>query len=86
MYNWNIDVKKLKKNKEEYTLWKLKQNINYGLNGDLLKRSDLVKYWGKIKAELDPYRARMIEFLLWKKKYSLPTNIGFWNWPARTSP
>lgn len=82
--NWNTDVRAFK-NKEEFTVWKLVQLINYGLGGEKLKRSDLYRYWDKIKNQIDPYRARMLEYLLWKRIYSLPNNIGFWNWPPKTN-
>ena len=39
MYNWNTDTKELEKNPEEYTIWKLEQLINYGLDGEKLNRN-----------------------------------------------
>ena len=32
MHNWNTDTKILKKNPEEYAVWKLEQLINFGLD------------------------------------------------------
>lgn len=82
MYNWSVDEKTFKKNDPEgYRLWRIIQMINHGLEeGEKLDRDEVKKDWPKIKEGLDPYKARAIEFLLWGKQYSLPTNLTFWNW------
>ncbi|MBI2040151.1 hypothetical protein HYT18_03690 [Candidatus Microgenomates bacterium] len=80
MYNWSVDEKRFKKeNPKEYRLWRLVQLINYGLDGEKLDREEVKKAWPKIKDQLDPYKARAIEYLLWGKLYSLPNNLTFWN-------
>lgn len=81
MYNnWSIDEKKFKKeDPEEYKIWRLEQMINYGLDEGKIKKKEIKKYWERIKDQLDPYKKRLIEFLLWKKLYSLPNNLTFWN-------
>ncbi|MDO8657922.1 MAG: hypothetical protein Q7K55_04230 [Candidatus Levybacteria bacterium] len=81
MFNWNVDEEKFKKeNPKEYRLWRLTQLINYGLDeGEKLNRKEVKKAWPKIKDDLDPYKARLIEFLLWGKLYLLPNNLNFWN-------
>lgn len=81
MYNWSVDEERFKKeNPKGYRLWRLTQLINYGLDGEKLDREEVKKAWPKIKDQLDPYKARLIEFLLWERKYSLPLNLTFWNW------
>lgn len=68
MYNWNTDVRELKKNKEAYTVWRLEQLINYGLDGARLNKKLVMKYWDRLY--LDPQTKRYLQFLLWpKKKY-----------------
>ncbi|MBI1971557.1 MAG: hypothetical protein HYS52_01775 [Candidatus Wildermuthbacteria bacterium] len=62
MYNWTTDENKLKKNKEKYAAWKLGQLINFGLDGEKIKREELKKYWGKL--ELDPARKRFLQLFL----------------------
>ena len=80
MINWSTDEKEFKrKHPQEYKLWRLTQLINYGLDGEKLDRKEVKKVWPEIKDRLDPYKARLIEFLLWEKQYSLPTNLNFWN-------
>ena len=81
MINWNVDEEKFKKeNPEKYRLWRLTQLINYGLDeGEKLDREEVKKAWPSIKEDIDPYKARLIEFLLWGKLYSLPNNLNFWN-------
>ena len=83
--HWSVDEERMKRDyPEKYRLWRLAFNINGGLEkGERLDREEVKKAWPKIKDEIDPYKARLIEYLLWGKLYSLPTNINFWNWPLR---
>lgn len=62
MYNWNINTAKLEKNPEKYTIWRLEQNINFGLNGQKLKTDELKRYWTKLT--LDPKRRKLLEMWL----------------------
>lgn len=66
MYNWDINIAKLKKNPEKYAIWKLEQSINYGLNGKKLKTDELKKYWTKLS--IDSQRKRLFEMWLWPKQ------------------
>lgn len=84
MLNWNVDEERFKKEDPEgYRLWRLEQLINYGLDGEKLDKKEVKRAWPKIKENIDPYLARLMEFLLWGKLYSLPDNITFWNWPPK---
>ena len=38
MKNWPVDVKELKKDKRKYTVWKLEQMVNFGLDGKKQRR------------------------------------------------
>ena len=86
MYNWShIDEEEMKRNNpENYRRWRLIQMINFDLQGEKLDKKEVKKLWPEIKDEIDPYRRRVIEFLLWGKIYSLPTNIRFWNERAKS--
>ncbi len=66
MYNWNTNTAKLKRNPEKYTIWKLEQMINFGLNGQKLKAKEVKKYWNKLS--LDPQRKKILEMWLWPKQ------------------
>lgn len=66
MYNWNTNTSALKKDPEKYTIWKLEQLINYGLNGEKINEKDLKKYWNKLT--LDQKRRRVLSFWLWPKQ------------------
>lgn len=66
MYNWSVDTTELKKDKEQYTIWRLEQLLNYGLAGAKLDRALIKKYWGKLS--LDPLTRDYLDFLLWPKK------------------
>ena len=62
MYNWSTDLSRLKKDPQEYSIWKLEQLINYGLNGERLKLKELKKYFSKLT--IDPQKKRYLKFLL----------------------
>ncbi|MBI2628216.1 MAG: hypothetical protein HYW71_02160 [Candidatus Niyogibacteria bacterium] len=62
MRNWSTDAKELKKNPEQYAIWKLEQMVNFGLQGEKLNRQLLEKYWDKIT--IDPSRRRYLRHIL----------------------
>ena len=66
MYDWNIDTKRLKQNKDAWNKWRLEQMINFGLVGKKISRRLLLKYWDKLN--LDPQKKNFLSFLLWGKK------------------
>ena len=63
MYNWSSDLKKVDKKSENFAIWKLEQEINFGLGGEKLPEAKLRKYWDKLN--LDPKRKVFLKFLLW---------------------
>lgn len=66
MRNWSVDEAKLKKSPKQYELWKLEQQLTYGLDlGEKIKRKNLIESWKKISTRLDPKRLETIRFLLW---------------------
>jgi len=68
MYNWSVDLSRLKKNKREYEIFKLEQSINYGLNGKKLSEKSLRKYWNDLQIDVD--KREYLELLLWPEKKS----------------
>ena len=58
MYNWSTDIKRLKKNSEEFKIWKLEQLINFGLDKDKPNEKDLKKYLNKLN--IDPGKKALI--------------------------
>ncbi|OGK37710.1 hypothetical protein A3F03_03075 [Candidatus Roizmanbacteria bacterium RIFCSPHIGHO2_12_FULL_41_11] len=66
MYNWSVDTTELKKHPEQYTIWRLEQLINYGLDGEKLKKNLLRKYWSKLR--IDPHYKKYLSFLLWSNQ------------------
>lgn len=68
MKNWSIDENYLKnKSPRAYKIWKIQQQINYGLDeGEKINRKDLIKYWGAIAPFLDSSAREFIEYILWK--------------------
>lgn len=78
MKNWNTDTTKFK-TKLSKKVWELSQKINYGLGGVKLSLKEITENWSLLKKELDPNKARMIEYLVWGKTYSLQNKNKFWN-------
>lgn len=62
MHNWSTDTKKLSKYPEKYTIWKLEQLINFGLNGQKINFVELRKYFSKLN--IDPQKRKYLNFLL----------------------
>lgn len=62
MYNWSVDTRRLKKDKQKYKIWKLEQMINYGLRGKKLDRKVLVKYIDKLS--IDPHKKRFLKMII----------------------
>ncbi len=60
MFNWNTDVKGMKKG--ERSIWKLEQLINFGLNGSKVNLKAMKKNWKKLK--LDPKRKRFMKLFM----------------------
>lgn len=66
MRNWSVDENYLKKYPKKYLVWKLEQQLSYGLDeGETIDRKELLKHWQSIKDRLDPKRREFIQFLLW---------------------
>ncbi|MBI2436925.1 MAG: hypothetical protein HYV41_04265 [Candidatus Magasanikbacteria bacterium] len=66
MYNWTVNTRQLKKDKKEYSIWKLEQMINFGLNKKKIDRKDLKKYWSALN--LDPKKKKYLSLILWPSK------------------
>ena len=70
MFNWAVDEKKFKqKSPQKYEQWKLVQMINYGLDGEKINKTKLIKYWPDIKDQILSQEIKnYLEFILWPKK------------------
>jgi len=64
MYNWSTDTSKIK-NREQKTIWKLEQMVNFGLAGEKISKKLVKKYWNKLS--LDSNRKKFLRFLIWNK-------------------
>lgn len=64
MHNWSTNIRELKKDKVQYTIWRLEQLVNFGLGRSKLNKKALKKYWQRL--HLDPKKKRYLEFLLWE--------------------
>ncbi len=66
MYNWSVDTKELKKDKNKYAIWRLEQMVNFGLGREKFNKIQLKKYWPLL--HLDPKKKKFLSSLLWPKK------------------
>ncbi|HLC69666.1 MAG TPA: hypothetical protein VJH75_01315 [Patescibacteria group bacterium] len=66
MNNWTVDIKQLKKHKEQYIHWRLEQLVNFGLGGEKINAKSLKTHWKKLR--LDPKKKRFLSILLWPQK------------------
>lgn len=67
MKNWSVDENYLKKFPKKYKIWKLAQQINYGLDpGEKINRQELIKYWNEVSPQLDTQRLEFMNFILWR--------------------
>lgn len=62
MKNWSTDTKKLRKNKDKFTIWKLEQLVNFGLGKKKIKKSELKKYWNIIN--IDPFKRKFLSLFI----------------------
>lgn len=53
MKNWSTDITELKKDPKKFTIWKLEQMVNFGLDGEKLSASELRKYWDELVIDSD---------------------------------
>ena len=65
MRNWSVDENYLKKFTLKHKLWLLVQSLSYGLDGEKLNKTEVIKYWSRIKDQLDPARKDYLNFLIW---------------------
>ena len=67
MHNWSSDLTELKKHPQQFTQYKLEQQINFGLCGEKIITKDLMQNWDKLT--LDPYKKAYLGELLWPKRF-----------------
>lgn len=66
MRNWSVDIKELKKDRNKYAVWRLEQQVNFGLGGKKIDKLQLKKYWPRLN--LDAKKKRFLSLLLWPSK------------------
>jgi len=62
MKNWSTDTKKLRKDKEKFSVWRLEQLVNFGLGKEKIKKSELKKYWKAI--HIDPFKRKFLSLFV----------------------
>lgn len=62
MKNWSTNTKKLRKDKDKFSIWKLEQLVNFGLGKEKIKRGELKKYWKAI--HIDPAKRKFLSLFV----------------------
>src|SRR5258708_7747875 len=63
MYNWNTDTTKFP-TAEAKKIWEITQRLDYGVHGQKIQQSEIMKYLQKIKNQIDPAMKRLLEYTL----------------------
>lgn len=63
MKNWSIDTSELQKDPEKFSIWRLEQLINFGLDDEKIDLDGLRKYWDII--HIDPHKRKFLSPFLW---------------------
>ena len=67
MRNWSTDTKSLQTDPEKYAIWKLEQQLNYGLyEGEKIERIILERYMPVLNIDQDT--RNLLEYILYDKK------------------
>jgi hypothetical protein len=62
MKNWSTDTKKLRENKDKFSIWRLEQLVNFGLGKERIKKAELKKYWNII--DIDSAKRKFLSFFV----------------------
>ncbi|HEY4510323.1 MAG TPA: hypothetical protein VJJ73_00620 [Candidatus Paceibacterota bacterium] len=60
--HWSVQIDELKKDPEQFIVWKLEQRINWGIGERKIKKLELVKYWSQI--DIDPFKRKALSLAL----------------------
>ncbi len=62
MKNWSTDTSELQKDQEKFSIWRLEQLINFGLDEEKIDYSELKKYWDAIN--IDPFKRKFLSLFI----------------------
>lgn len=62
MKNWSTDTSELQKDAKKFSIWRLEQLINFGLDKEKINHSELKKYWDIIK--IDPSKKKFLSLFI----------------------
>ena len=60
--HWSVDETELKKDPEQYAIWRLEQRINFGLGKKRINKAELIKYRERI--DIDPWKRKVLALAL----------------------
>lgn len=62
MKNWCIDTTELQKNPKKFSIWRLEQLINFGLDDEKIDLRELRTYWDVIR--IDPSKRKFLSLFV----------------------
>lgn len=62
MKNWSTNTLELQKNPEKFSIWRLEQLINFGLEKEKIDLDELRKYW--VVARIDPFKRKFLSLFV----------------------
>lgn len=62
MKNWSTDTSELQKDEKKFSIWRLEQLINFGLDKERIDHSELKKHWNTIN--IDPFKKKFLSLFL----------------------
>lgn len=62
MKNWSTDITELQKDPEKFSVWRLEQLINFGLDDEKIDLDELREYWDRV--HIDPYKRKFLSLFI----------------------
>jgi len=60
--HWSVDTVKLEKDPALFAVWRLEQQINWGVGKEKISKKELLRYWNKI--DIDTFKRRALALAL----------------------
>lgn len=60
--HWSVNTDELKKDPEQYAIWRLEQWVNWGIGEEKVEKKELLKYWDRL--DIDPWKRKALSLAL----------------------
>jgi hypothetical protein len=62
MKNWSTDTTELQKDQKKFSIWRLEQLINFGLDDEKIDIVELREYWNDL--HIDPFKKKFLSLFI----------------------